>query len=112
MIPVEEQSSVSLPWGFSSEYADSETGVALRCNWRPSSAAIDGHLPAAARLTYECMLVSHPSGIRSFTGSRLPDHNYSFALVYFNYRYYSPSLGRWLSRDPAGEAVSPNLYLQ
>ena len=112
MIPVEEQSGVSIPWGFSSEYADSETGVALRCNWRPSSAAIDGHLPSAARLTYECMLVSHPSGIRSFTGSRLPDHNYSFALVYFNYRHYSPSLGRWLSRDPAGEAASPNLYLQ
>ncbi len=24
-------------------------------------------------------------------------------LVYYGYRYYSPSLGRWLSRDPMGE---------
>ena len=24
-------------------------------------------------------------------------------LVYYNYRYYSPTLGRWLSRDPIGE---------
>ncbi len=24
-------------------------------------------------------------------------------LVYYNYRYYSPELGRWLSRDPIGE---------
>jgi len=24
-------------------------------------------------------------------------------LVYFGYRYYSPTLGRWLNRDPLGE---------
>jgi len=24
-------------------------------------------------------------------------------LVYYNFRYYSPELGRWLSRDPAGQ---------
>ncbi|MDD4406297.1 MAG: hypothetical protein PHO36_16230, partial [Parabacteroides sp.] len=25
-------------------------------------------------------------------------------LVYYGYRYYSPALGRWMSRDPSGEA--------
>jgi len=31
-------------------------------------------------------------------------------LVYYNYRYYSPRLGRWLSRDPIGEDGGLNLY--
>ncbi|MPM29932.1 hypothetical protein SDC9_76474 [bioreactor metagenome] len=31
-------------------------------------------------------------------------------LVYYNYRYYSPDLGRWLSRDPIAEQDGCNLY--
>jgi RHS repeat-associated protein len=31
-------------------------------------------------------------------------------LAYYNYRYYSPTLGRWLSRDPIAEAGGSNLY--
>jgi len=31
-------------------------------------------------------------------------------LVYYNYRYYSPELGRWLSRDPIEELGGNNLY--
>ncbi|MBI4557403.1 MAG: RHS repeat-associated core domain-containing protein [Candidatus Hydrogenedentes bacterium] len=31
-------------------------------------------------------------------------------LVYYGYRYYSPSTGRWLSRDPVGEEGGLNLY--
>ena len=31
-------------------------------------------------------------------------------LVYYNYRYYSPLLGRWLSRDPIEEDGGYNLY--
>ena len=31
-------------------------------------------------------------------------------LVYYNYRYYSPELGRWLSRDPIDEDGGNNLY--
>ena len=30
-------------------------------------------------------------------------------LVYYGYRFYSPELGRWLSRDPTGERSSVNL---
>ena len=42
-------------------------------------------------------------------------YNYSFnseyqdtesGLVYYNYRYYSPELGRWLSRDPINQIGS------
>jgi RHS repeat-associated protein len=31
-------------------------------------------------------------------------------LVYYGFRYYSPSLGRWISKDPIQEAGGPNLY--
>ena len=31
-------------------------------------------------------------------------------LIYYNYRHYSPSLGRWLSRDPIEEQGGLNLY--
>ena len=33
------------------------------------------------------------------------------ALVYYNYRYYDPQLGRWLSRDPIQELGGWNLYV-
>jgi len=32
------------------------------------------------------------------------------ALIYYGYRYYSPSLGRWLSRDRIQEKAHLNLY--
>ncbi|NGX45485.1 MAG: tRNA(Glu)-specific nuclease WapA, partial [Chlamydiae bacterium] len=32
-------------------------------------------------------------------------------LVYFGLRFYDPTLGRWLTPDPAGPIDSPNLYL-
>ncbi|MBX3387651.1 MAG: RHS repeat-associated core domain-containing protein [Phycisphaeraceae bacterium] len=31
-------------------------------------------------------------------------------LVYYGYRYYHPSLGRWISRDPIGERDGPNVF--
>jgi RHS repeat-associated protein len=32
-------------------------------------------------------------------------------LLYYGYRYYNPSTGRWLSRDPAEEEGGLNLYV-
>ena len=31
-------------------------------------------------------------------------------LVYYNYRYYNPQNGRWISRDPMMERPQENLY--
>lgn len=31
-------------------------------------------------------------------------------LLYYGYRYYSPSSGKWISRDPKGESGGNNLY--
>ena len=33
------------------------------------------------------------------------EYNISLALFYYGYRYYSPSLGRWINRDPHGEIL-------
>jgi RHS repeat-associated protein len=37
-------------------------------------------------------------------------HDTETNLVYYNYRYYSPDLGRWTKRDPIGENGGVNLY--
>ena len=37
-------------------------------------------------------------------------HDDETALVYYNYRYYNTTLGRWLSRDPIEEQGGYNLY--
>ena len=37
-------------------------------------------------------------------------HDDETALVYYNYRYYNTTLGRWLSRDPIEEEGGYNLY--
>jgi RHS repeat-associated protein len=31
-------------------------------------------------------------------------------FLYYGYRYYNPSTGRWLSRDPIGESGGENIY--
>ena len=37
-------------------------------------------------------------------------HDDETGLVYYNYRYYSPELGRWIKRDPIEEEGGMNLY--
>jgi RHS repeat-associated protein len=37
-------------------------------------------------------------------------HDDETALYYYGLRYYSPDLGRWLSRDPIGESGGVNVY--
>ena len=37
-------------------------------------------------------------------------YDWETGLYYYGYRYYSPTIGRWLSRDPIGEKGGVNLY--
>ena len=37
-------------------------------------------------------------------------HDDELGLVYYNYRYYNPQLGRWTKRDPIGEEGGIHLY--
>ncbi len=43
----------------------------------------------------------------SFTGK---PYDASIGMYYFPYRYYSPEMDRWISRDPLGMVDGPNLY--
>ena len=52
-------------------------------------------------------------------GSASLDNSYRFStkavdnetgFIYYGYRYYSPKLGRWISRDPLAEKGGLNLY--
>jgi len=58
--------------------------------------------------------------ITSATGNLKDDFEYRFSseyfdsetgFVYYNFRYYSPKLARWLSRDPIEEKGGVNLYV-
>ncbi len=49
----------------------------------------------------------HPSNPWRFASKRLDSE---LGLIYFGKRYYDPSLGRWLTTDPAGFVDSLNLY--
>jgi RHS repeat-associated protein len=53
------------------------------------------------------------------SGEMADDFSYRFStkpydaeteLYYYGYRYYSPELGRWMSRDPIEEGDGPNIY--
>jgi RHS repeat-associated protein len=37
-------------------------------------------------------------------------HDDETDLLYFGYRYYNPSTGRWINLDPKGQKGGPNLY--
>jgi RHS repeat-associated protein len=37
-------------------------------------------------------------------------HDWETGFYYYGYRYYDPSAGRWLCRDPIGERGGRNLY--
>ena len=62
-------------------------------------------------------LMTHRSANAFFRSRRgRPPRSRSFArsarrVRYYGYRYYAPTLGRWLSRDPIGERGGRNLFL-
>jgi RHS repeat-associated protein len=76
------------------------------------SALIDSSETVAATYTYDAF-----GNLMVKTGSL--DQPFQFStkrfdsqtgLVYYGYRFYSPVQGRWITRDPLGEAGGMNLY--
>ena len=69
-------------------------------------------------LWFDCLLTrTHSDSSASFDIVALNPFRFSseyydseLDLVYYNYRHYSPSLGRFLSRDPIEEQGGLNLY--
>ena len=61
---------------------------------------------------YEYDAFGNPTRHHNAIGTHADDNPYRFStkpmddetgLVYYGYRYYSPALGKWISRDPIGE---------
>ena len=74
----------------------------------------DGSGAASARYAYDAF-----GKLKSSSGPAAEANRYRFStkpqeraagLSYYGYRYYAPSHGRWLSRDPLEEAGGVNLY--
>ena len=74
------------PFRFSTKYLDKD-GARKR---------VDGDAEGVARRTEEA---GAPWALMRQSG-----------LIYYGFRYYSPSLGRFLNRDPLGELGGSNLY--
>lgn len=73
--------------------------------------AFDGQGAAAATYDYS------PYGQIAFTGTLVQPVQWSsemkdgeLELVYYNYRYYNLSDGRWINRDPIAEEGGWNLH--
>ena len=58
----------------------------------------------------EPLRVSGPMGTLNPLRFSTKYHDQEAQLLYYGYRYYNPSSGTWLSRDPIGEEGGPNLY--
>jgi RHS repeat-associated protein len=76
-----------------------------------------GNVPdMQAAAQYEYGPFGELTGVTGVQGQRQPfrfSTKYTDAetgLLYYGYRYYSPSMGRWCSRDPIGEQASFNIY--
>jgi RHS repeat-associated protein len=60
-----------------------------------------------ATYNYDDICDLHPVKSRSNDKATYADSN----VYYYGYRYYSPTLGRWVSRDPIGEEGELNRYV-
>ena len=77
-------------------------------------AMTDSNGAKVASYTYDAF-----GNVTSRTGSYAATNPFRFSseyldtetgLIYYNYRYYHPQFGRWLTRDPIGELGGVNLY--
>lgn len=89
--------------------------VAYDGNGNVTALVRGGSNPVLARYEYsaygELLRATGPlARVNPFRFStKFADHE--SGLVYYGYRYYSPVVGKWLSRDLVQEQVNPNAYL-
>ena len=78
------------------------------------TAYVDSSGSLVARYTYDCF-----GNVISSSGEQAGDFRFGFSTKYqdettglllYEYRCYSPALGRWMTRDPIGEDGGINLY--
>jgi RHS repeat-associated protein len=76
------------------------------------TALTDGNQSVIATYTYDTfgnLMTKTGTLNQPFQFSTKP-YDEKTGLSYYGYRFYSPSLGRWITRDPLGEAGGMNLY--
>ena len=91
---------------------------AVRNHWRLESHLHPLQIPSVSARVRTCFEGPFGEVIRA-TGPMAKANPFRFStkyqdeetdLLYYGYRYYNASTGRWLSRDPIGEAGGLNLY--
>ncbi len=75
-----------------------ETGYAYKADFCPAAASFSASSPSVASFHLQ-----NEKG-------EIPDFLPVVTVSMTNFRYYSPDLGRWLSRDPIEEEGGANLY--
>lgn len=76
------------------------------------SALLDGSQSVVATYTYDTFgnLMVKTGTINQPFQFSTKQYDEKTGLSYYGYRFYSPVLGRWMTRDPLGEAGGINLY--
>ncbi len=66
----------------------------------------------SGRYTYDAFgnTLSSTGGAAGLNPFRFSTKEHIAGLVYYGYRFYSPSLGKWINRDPLKEQGGTNLY--
>ncbi len=73
---------------------------------------LDDTQSVVADYTYDTFgnLMSSTGGVDQPYRFSTKRYDESLGMSYYGYRFYSPALGRWINRDPLGEAGGINLY--
>jgi RHS repeat-associated protein len=76
------------------------------------AALLDGAGNAVQTYQYDPFGVPKPASGSVNQPTRFSTNPYDTetGLSYYGYRFYAPNLGRWMTRDPIGEAGGINLY--
>ena len=105
--------STGLDTPFSMTY-DGETYYYVTDGSKNVMSLIDAAGTKAAEYVYDPFgrLLSSTGSLAEINPFRFSSeyHDDETGLVYYNYRYYSPELGRWIKRDPIEEEGGVNLY--
>ncbi len=76
------------------------------------TALIDGSQSVVATYTYDTFgnLMNKTGTLNQPFQFSTKQYDEKTGLSYYGYRFYSPALGRWITRDPLGETGGINLY--
>ena len=119
-----ENNALRMTFAWQPDSVDLDVPVSMTCDGETYYYVTDGNKNVTALLDADGVRVAkytyNPFGrILNSEGALAEINPFRFSseqyddetgLVYYNYRYYSPELGRWTKRDPIEEEGGVNLY--